>query len=86
MALKVCNVQKVKSLRREIDILMEKHALTKVKDKYKTDLPTVRLITTFKDPGSLYFLTELLNHKNEMWAHVRSFGSISQQLAKYTFY
>ena len=29
-ALKVCNIQKVKSLRRETDILMEKHALNKL--------------------------------------------------------
>ena len=86
-ALKICSQSKVQSLHRESDILMEKHALTKVRDAYGSDnnLPTVRLITTFKDPFNLYFLTELLNHKLELWEHVHAFGMINAELARYTF-
>jgi serine/threonine protein kinase len=34
-AVKVCSQAKVKNLRKEIDILMEKHALNKLKDRYQ---------------------------------------------------
>lgn len=33
-ALKICSLQKVKSLRKETDIIMEKHALNKIKLAY----------------------------------------------------
>ena len=33
-ALKICSMSKVHSLRKETDIIMEKHALTKVKQAY----------------------------------------------------
>lgn len=33
-ALKVCSMQKVKAKRKETDILMEKHALTKIREAY----------------------------------------------------
>ena len=33
-ALKICSMQKVHSLRKETDIVMEKHALNKVKQAY----------------------------------------------------
>ena len=43
-------MQKVQSMRRENDILMEKHALNKIKENYQyKDLPSVNLIATFKD-------------------------------------
>ena len=86
-ALKICSMQKVKSLRKETDIIMEKHALNKIKDVYSTEpyLPTVRLYNTFKDISNLYFVTEILNQKAELWEHCRSFGLISQALAKFTF-
>jgi serine/threonine protein kinase len=65
---------------------MEKHALTKIRDSSAySDLPCVKLITTFKDVCNLYFLTEILSKKNELWEHCRSFGMISSQLAKFTF-
>lgn len=33
-ALKICSMQKVRSLRKETDIIMEKHALNKIKEAY----------------------------------------------------
>ena len=64
---------------------MEKHALTKIRDNLRGELPCVRLVTTFKDSFNLYFLTELLNHKNELWENCRSFGMINSELARFTF-
>ena len=59
-ALKICSMQKVHSLRKETDIIMEKHALTKVKQSYAGEpLPTVRLLNTFKDMSNLFFITEI---------------------------
>ena len=86
-ALKICSMDKVKSLRKETDIIMEKHALNKIKEAYSTEpnLPSVRLLNTFKDMSNLYFVTEILNQKDELWEHCRSFGLLSQSLAKYTF-
>ena len=86
-ALKICSMQKVKSLRKETDIIMEKHALNKLKQTYGTgsELPCVRIVNTFKDQFNLYFITEMLNQKMEVWEHCRNFGMISQSLAKYTF-
>lgn len=60
-ALKICSMQKVRSLRKETDIIMEKHALNKIKETYAgEELPCVRLLNTFKDMTSLYFVTEIL--------------------------
>ena len=72
-------------MRRQADILMEKHALVKIRDNLSSPLPAVRLVTTFKDASNLYFLTEILNHKYELWEHCRSFGMISSDLAQFTF-
>ena len=61
-ALKICSMQKVQSMRKETDIIMEKHALNKVKQAYPDQpLPTVRLMNTFKDMSNLYFVTEIQN-------------------------
>ena len=50
----------MRSLRKETDIIMEKHALNKVKQAYPDQpLPTVRLLNTFKDMSNLYFITEI---------------------------
>lgn len=90
-ALKICEITKVQNMRRETDILMEKHALNKVKTIFFKDgkdgsqMPTVRLITTFKDPVNLYFLTEMFKGKNEVWEHCRSFGMLQHDRIKYTF-
>lgn len=64
---------------------MEKHALTKVRENCKEPLPAVHLVATFKDQFKLYFVTELLNHKYELWEHCRSFGMINPELARFTF-
>ena len=85
-ALKICKVEKVQSMQRETDVIMEKHALNKLKELYSTDMPTVKLIGTFKDEMHLYFLTEMFKSKCEVWEHVRSFGMLSPIRAKYTFY
>ncbi|CDW71361.1 agc pdk1 protein kinase [Stylonychia lemnae] len=91
-ALKVCDSQKVSNLRKETDILMEKHALNKIlldcKDKgiKDEDLPCVKLIGTFKDGINLYFLTEALNSKDELWEYCRTFGMFNDSIIRYTFY
>jgi len=50
-------------MNRETDILLEKHSLNKIKEKYGNgdlqQMPTVKLIATFKDDLNLYFLTEM---------------------------
>lgn len=62
-------------MKRESDILMEKHALNKIKNFYQqSSIPSVNLIATFKDEINLYFLTEMFKSKNEVWEHCRSFG------------
>lgn len=60
-ALKTCCMQKVSSLRREPDIILEKHSLNKIYAAFKDDMPCVKLYTTFKDESNLYFVTELLD-------------------------
>jgi hypothetical protein len=54
-------------MRKELDILMEKHSLNKIVEHYikklgwkDDELPVVKLIGTFKDMENFYFLTELL--------------------------
>jgi serine/threonine protein kinase len=34
---------------------------------------------------SLYFLSEILDHRDEVWAHCRSYGFATSQLALYHF-
>ena len=61
-ALKECSMQKVKSKRKETDIIMEKHALNRIKEAYAGEpLPSACLLNTFRDMDSLYFITEILN-------------------------
>ena len=86
-ALKQCSIQKVSSMNRTADILMEKHALNKLWNAYGKEgrMPCVKLIGTFKDQFNLYFLTEILSHKNELWEHCRSFGLLSNDRARFVF-
>lgn len=64
--MKICNSLKVHQLRKETDILMEKHVLNKVLEHNRSkglkdhDLPCLKIIGTFKDEINLYFITELL--------------------------
>jgi hypothetical protein len=48
-------------MNRETDVLLEKHSLNKIKEKYIDDeeMPSVELVATFKDDLNLYFLTEM---------------------------
>ena len=61
--------------------MLEKHSLNKIRDTYlsaddsgKDEMPTVKLLATFKDPVSLYFLTEMFRSRMEVWEHCRTFG------------
>jgi hypothetical protein len=78
-ALKICEIQKVQNMKRENDILSEKHALNKIKEKFydrknEENMPSVKIIGTFKDKINLYFLTDMFRQKHEVWEHCRSFG------------
>ena len=75
-------------MKRETDVIMEKHALVKIRELYSTDMPTVKLIGTFKDELHLYFLTEMFKSKCEVWEHVRSFGMLNhlEQSTPFTRY
>jgi serine/threonine protein kinase len=83
--MKICEIQKVQSMRRENDILLEKHSLNKIKEKYSKEMPSVKIIATFKDEVNLYFLTEIFKSKLEVWEHCRSFGLIQDDVVRYTF-
>ena len=88
-ALKICEIMKVSNMRRETDILMEKHALNKIKENFNKkdkEMPTVKIAATFKDSVNLYFLTEMFRSKNELWEHCRTFGMLQDNTIRYTFY
>jgi hypothetical protein len=74
-------------MRRETDIILEKHSLNKIKETYlgKENMPCVELLQTFKDFENLYFLTEILDHKQEIWAASRSYGFINDDLSLFNF-
>ena len=72
-------------MKRENDILMEKHALNKLKENFAKSMPCVKIYATFKDPINLYFLTEMFKGKNEVWEHCRSFGMLQDDVIRYTF-
>jgi len=77
-ALKRCSMAKVKNIRKETDILMEKHALNKIWERYgKEEMPSVKLVGTFKDSENLYFIMEMLSQSLELWLFTRNFGLLS---------
>ena len=85
-AVKVCSMAKVKNLRKETDILMEKHALNKLRERYgEKEMPNVKLVGTFKDMENLYFIMEMLQGRNEMWLACRNFGLLSDKFTRATF-
>lgn len=84
-ALKIAEVAKVMNMKREADIFMEKHTLNKLSDKYGVNSPSVKLVATFKDQFQLYFLTEMLKSRDEVWAHCRSFGFLQESVARLVF-
>ncbi|OMJ90191.1 hypothetical protein SteCoe_7484 [Stentor coeruleus] len=68
-ALKKLEKSRVNQLRKQADVMMEKHALTRLKD-----IPgVVHLYETFKDDLDLYFLTEKVQGV-ELWNHCKVFG------------
>lgn len=79
---------RVSSLRKETDIMIEKHTLNRIYEHYhalgfsNSDLPCLKIIGTFKDEASLYFLTELFKEKSELWEECRTFGLISEAKIK----
>ena len=88
-------------MRKELDVLQEKHSLFKVADAFAASKetassslaasdkgehrPAVKLVATFSDPINLYLLMEMLEGK-ELWAYTRTFGIGSPTQARYIFY
>ena len=68
-ALKKMEKQRVNQLRKQADVMMEKHALNRLKDVKGV----VRLYETFKNDFELYFLTEKVRGK-ELWNYCKVFG------------
>lgn len=78
-ALKKLEKEKVNRLRKQADVMMEKHALTRLKH-----IPTiVHLYETFKDDLDLYFLTEKVQGV-ELWTLSKVFG-LREIEARYYF-
>lgn len=68
-ALKKMEKQRVNQLHKQADVMMEKHALTRLKN-----VPgVVQLYETFKNDFELYFLTEKVQGK-ELWSYCKVFG------------
>lgn len=77
-AIKIINKMRVKQLRKEKDVLMEKHCLMRLKDN-----PFVpNLYDTFTDDLSLYIVTDLVDG-GELWERVKGFGVFQLSLVKY---
>lgn len=68
-ALKKMEKQRVNQLRKQADVMMEKHALNRLKEVKGV----VRLYETFKNDFELYFLTEKVRGK-ELWNYCKVFG------------
>ncbi|KAH0471780.1 MAG: uncharacterized protein KVP18_002714 [Porospora cf. gigantea A] len=72
VALKVVNRKKVERLRKEKDVLMEKHVLSRLTTLRLPCFP--RLHGTFKDDHSLYFVMDALDG-GELWEDLNVWGS-----------
>ena len=84
--MKVCSIEKVARLRKETDIMMEKEALNKLGSKYKgEDMPSVKLIGTFREGGQLYFIMEYFYKGDEVWEACRTFGLVGFEQCRRTF-
>ena len=73
-ALKKINKQKANQLRKQADVLMEKHALGRLSDMEGV----VHLYECFKDDMDLYFLTERIQG-GELWDRCKYFGMPQDQ-------
>ena len=79
-ALKIVEKQKVTRLRKQNDILMEKHCLNKLKDcEY-----VVQLHETFKDEINVYLLMEFVDG-GELWSKIKNCGLFSKDVILYYF-
>ena len=79
-AMKVVNKQRVKMLRKENDLVMEKHCLIKMKDsEYVVDF-----IDGFENFLNIYIVMEY-TPGGELWEIVKCFGLPSQSLVRYYF-
>jgi serine/threonine protein kinase len=77
-AIKQIERDKVKRLRKEADVLMEKHCLLKLKEcPY-----VVQLYHTFQDELSLYFQMEYPSN-GELWEKSKIFGVVPLSLYRY---
>jgi len=77
-ALKIIPKQKLKSLHKENDVIMEKHCLKKLEgNEY-----VIKLQDTFQDELNLYMVMELVPC-GELWDLVKNFGLKSVSLIKY---
>ena len=77
-ALKLAMKKKLQQMRKELDILQEKHSLFKVADAFAAAAdtphsPAVKLVATFSDEVNVYLLMEMLEGK-ELWTYTRTFG------------
>lgn len=79
-AIKVVEKRRLKQLGKEKDILMEKHALSKLSGSDYV----IKLFDTFHDELTVYIQMELVDG-GELWNFCRIFGILSRSLLKYFF-
>jgi 3-phosphoinositide dependent protein kinase-1 len=79
-AVKIIQKQRVQSLHKEKDVLMEKHALKQLEGSDYV----IKLYDTFKDDLNLYFVMEYAEG-GELWNQLKSFGLVAGSLVKYYF-
>lgn len=79
-AVKIIQKQRVQSLHKEKDVLMEKHALKTLEGSDYV----IKLYDTFKDELNLYFVTEFVEG-GELWEKLKSFGLVADSLVRYYF-
>jgi len=79
-ALKIINIQRLRQLHKENDVVMEVHCLNRLADCENV----INLHERFKDELSLYLVMEYVPG-GELWDRLRSFGFIAESLLKYFF-
>jgi len=79
-ALKIINIQRLRQLHKENDVVMEVHCLNRLAD---CDY-VIKLYERFKDELSLYLVMEYVPG-GELWERLRSFGFIAESLLKYFY-
>ena len=79
-AIKIINKDKLKRIRKEADILMEKHCLKKLMGNPYV----IEMYGTFQDDLNLFFQFEFVTG-GELWDRIKIFGLESLSLVKYFF-